>query len=137
MALTLEQYSDLVEACDALPGSGREKRRAARLTSRAPAAIIPMVDNKPGSPVNVQIRDLSPRGVGLLCNSDLPSNTPFILRLPRKNADPIAMLCTVCHGRLVAGGSYLIGAEFVCIYSGPAAHDNTANVQRIVQKVLS
>jgi PilZ domain len=137
MALTTEQFSSLLDANAPVVPGGREKRRAERQMSRTQAAMIPVVNGQPSSPVNVHIRDLSPRGVGLTHYAALERGSQFILRLARRGGEPLAMLCSVCHSRL-SGGAYFIGAEFVCVYTGSRvpAPSGTSDIDSIRQKIL-
>lgn len=132
MALTAEQFSQLIGG---IAGGRADLRRAERISREAPAAIIPLVDGRPGSPVSVRIRDLSPRGVGMMYHSTMERGTQFILRLARADNQLIPLLCHVCHSRKVVGGSYLIGAEFLCIYT-PSPGETPEDVDAIRRKIL-
>jgi hypothetical protein len=136
MNLSPEQFASVINSLQEPLGGESEKRRARRVLHRARVPII--VDG--GTPRErqavVTVRDLSPRGVGLLHNERLPRGTSFVMRIERAGGPRVQVLCTVAHCRLQRGGVYIIGAEFTCLISTPPP-PTADNLERIRRSVLS
>lgn len=114
--------SDFVEICGALSRQqaagdarrGSDQRGAARMAvERGVTVTVLGPDGKPGEPFTAVTRDISYAGLGLLSRQSLRHNTLLVVRLPRKDKEPLAMLCRAVHVRELAEGVYAIGAEFV------------------------
>ena len=82
-------------------------------------------------PLSVPVRDVSRGGLRFLMPRRLPLDTPFVLLLPRKNADQnattpavLAVECTVTYWQPVRRELFAIGAQFMRTHDGfvaPAA----------------
>jgi hypothetical protein len=127
MNLTAEQFAEAVAALqapgEAAPPAGGtalpvgERRRAPRVAHRGKASITLGDDPRGDVPTNVVVKDLSPRGVGIVHARRLRRGETFVLRLSRDDGQrrPVAILCTVAHCRQVDKSLYNIGAEFTCL----------------------
>src|SRR5687767_11037345 len=116
MHLTAKQFEHIVsplELGEKAPATN--KRRAMRVAHRCRTAITPITeDNRPQTPLNVMVRDLSPRGVCIVYDKEIPQGTNFILRLTRPEGLPVSILCMVAYCRSINESVYTIGAEFTC-----------------------
>ena len=114
--------TDFVEVCDALAAQhaagdarlGSEKRGGARMAVEHEVLVSTVApDGTAGESFTALTRDVSYAGVGLLQRHRVPRNSLLIVRLPRKDLEPLVMLCKAIHVREMAEGIYAIGAEFV------------------------
>jgi hypothetical protein len=98
----------------AAPGGGQEKRVGARMACEYEVLVATLnPDGTPGEAFTALTRDISFAGVALLQRMKIPQNSPIVVRLPRKDKEPLVMLCRAIHVRELADGVYAIGAEFV------------------------
>src|SRR5690348_13669081 len=104
MALTAEQFIEIVSAADK-PADGADApdaRRASRICIRANATIIPLSEGSQPNAISVQVRDLSPAGIGFLHEQKLKLDEQFALVLPRNNDTPSVILCAVAFWQPLA-----------------------------------
>lgn len=147
MNLNAEQFAEALHTLQqgegAAPAAGaeHEKRRATRVSHRGRASIALGDDPRSEVSTTVVIKDLSPRGVGIVHSQRLRRGSNFVLRLSRDEGQaPIAILCTVAHCRQVEKSLFTIGAEFTCVIGDgqlPSAPGRAADdLERIRRSVL-
>jgi hypothetical protein len=96
-------------------GDGAEGRRASRIQVEAQVSIWPIIDGSPGAVLTALARDLSLTGIGLFQTLPMKPKDQFVLRLPRRKAEPLLLLCEVAFVKTVADGLYGVGASFSSI----------------------
>lgn len=115
---------EFVEVCDALTqqraadhrrgSTGDDKRGGTRMAVEHEVLVATVnPDGSTGEAFTALTRDISFAGVGLFQRTKVPQNSLLVLRLPRKDMQPLVMLCKAIHVRELADGVYTIGAEFV------------------------
>lgn len=114
MKLSAEQFLELAASFGLTrPGRGHERRRAGRVELDATATCSLIEDGLVGEPRSVQVRDFSPRGLGLVFPEKLPPGSQFLLTLSRKSGGNVHILCTVVQCRPCKKG-FVVGAELTC-----------------------
>jgi hypothetical protein len=134
MLLSARQFAEIVEHLGGPPLSqGRaEQRRAVRVDRRAQITIIPVNENGPQTPVTVEMKNISSRGVGLVVRERrMKTGSQFLVRLAREGGQPVEFLCTVVHCRAADDGTFSVGAEFTCLAptAGPANPTEAARIR--------
>src|SRR5439155_23763020 len=84
----------------------REPR--ARLSGKVIMILIGS-DDKRSKPLSVRVRDLSPRGIGLLHTKPLAADSHFAIQLPCGNNAKITVVYTVRHCKTISPDLYSIG----------------------------
>ncbi len=125
MALTAKEFH---EVCHSLavctqPSDAANHRRARRMHYPGKATLLPMQDGQCQAPIEVQIVDLSCRGMRFLYHQALGRGTSFVLQLAADEGQGIHILCLVTRSQLWRGKDYSIGTEFVCTQTPPASKD--------------
>ena len=118
--------SDFVEVCQALAqqkaendaravaAGADEKRGGTRMTVEDRVIVATLhLDGTPAESFTALTRDISFAGIGLLQRKKLAQNTQIIVQLPRKDKEPLTILCKAVHVRELADGVYVVGAEFM------------------------
>ena len=118
----LASHHTMTEVARALrppPPRATESRRASRVRVRTPVMIL-VRDGAGVGAVHVQVRDLSPGGMGLFRARPMGLDEPFVAELPR-DADRAAvhMLCSVVYYEPIAEGLFSIGARFIRVLTPP------------------
>jgi len=124
--------------------SGNAARRVRpRVGLRCALTIIPYAHGACGRPVKAWTRDISLGGMGILTSISMKGGDQFIVQLPRPDAKPMILLCTVKNCAQLADGLYGVGATFSEIVrkeeSAPALpvdQAKAADIQRISQAIL-
>ncbi|HEX8916300.1 MAG TPA: PilZ domain-containing protein [Humisphaera sp.] len=141
MNLSADQFSAVMKSLEnPAPREETEKRRAPRVAHRARVPIVIEHGTPAERTTVVTVRDLSPRGIGLLHSDRLARGTPFMIRIDRKGGPAVCVLCTVAHCRLQPGGVYSVGAEFTCVLNKeqqPPAESVREDLERIRRSVLA
>jgi hypothetical protein len=137
MELTARQFAEMVNH---LKGPSRfggtsDQRRAPRVERHARIAIVPVADGQPRTPVSVDVKNVSSRGMGFVHNRKLKAGSQFLVKLPRQGGEPVEMLCTVVHCDPAGKGAYAVGAEFTCLSPSAGAADQ-ATSDRIRDSML-
>ncbi len=118
MNLASEQFAEIVAVMDrSVMGGKTDQRRAGRMEQHRRISIQPMVDEKPGQAVEVELLDFSTRGIGVLHTHAMACGEQFITRMERPGKPAVELLCTVAHSRPAGEGKHKIGAEFTCLIS--------------------
>src|SRR5438067_834409 len=110
MSLTYDQRSEIRMAFDEAYVEP-ERRRAARVKHQVDAEIVPWKRNRPGVPFTVTIEDFSPTGVGVVHSEPLPMSSDFVVKIPRPDNDPLAVLLTVVRNKPMEDGKFVVGME--------------------------
>ena len=65
-------------------------------------------------PMTVVVRDISRKGVGLLCPDEVEPGKAFMLKLRIKDADPVDLPCVVtrCERGGMGASNFVLGANF-------------------------
>lgn len=139
MELTARQFAEMVNH---LKGPSRfggtaDQRRAPRVERQSRIAIVPIADGAPRTPVSVDVKNVSSRGLGFVHNRRLKAGSQFLINLGPRGGEAVEMLCTVVHCDAAGKGVYAIGAEFTCLAptAGTGASDPTAS-ERIRNSML-
>ena len=115
MSLSAEQFIEAITSLTSDPiqdGADHEQRRQPRVGLRSRATIILLGEQAGSAAVSVQVRDLSPAGIGFLHEQKMNLDQQFALVLPRANDTPSVILCSVAFWQPLAGDCYAIGARF-------------------------
>jgi hypothetical protein len=138
MDLSADQFASMLASFNE-PIDEQDKRRAERVTHQCVVPIVLGYNTPEERQAMVTVRDLSPRGVGLISSKPLPRGEQFVLQLNGPGSAPSILLCTVAHCRKEGKKSYAIGAEFMCILDEAKTATDTANDEaaRIQQSMLS
>ena len=120
MELSTEQFSDAetaIRAASQRTADGRERRRAGRVPLNAvcPVSLDDRPPTKGETPLQLRVRDLSPRGFAGVFDRPLPHGAQFMVWLPRHGQTPLAVLCAVIHCKQIHSDLFQIGAEFTCV----------------------
>ena len=106
---------------------GDERRRAPRIDLNVKTHLL-LVGDRKGRPVEIELRDVSVRGMKFTYRQALPQDQQFLLAVPQLKGEPRLILCTVVHSRRLKDGAYTIGAEFTL----PLRHGKPATTRRRV-----
>lgn len=113
-------------------GGGTNRRRDARVGVRTLATVIPF-DAAGTLPLTVEVRDLSPGGVGFMHTRKMSLDEQFVVLLPSSAGTPVAVLCSVAYWQQVAAESYVVGARFTRVLrqggTAPEALDVAGRVE--------
>ena len=137
MELTARQFADMVNHLKGPSRFGGEQRRAPRVERQSRIAIVPVADGQPRTPVDVDVKNMSSRGLGFVHTRKLKPGSQFLVNLSPQGSAPVEMLCTVVHCDPAGKGVYAIGAEFTCLAptAGATAND-PATSERIKNSML-
>jgi hypothetical protein len=137
MELTARQFADMVNHLKGPSRFGGEQRRAPRVERQARIAIVPVVEGQPRTPVDVDVKNISSRGLGFVHTRKLKPGSQFLVNLSPQGAEPVEMLCTVVHCDPAGKGVYAIGAEFTCLApTARAAANDPGASERIRDTML-
>jgi hypothetical protein len=116
MELSADQFIKIVTSTtpDAKDAEA-DQRRSPRFGLRAQATIIPLCETSHPTAITIQVRDLSPAGIGFLHERKMSLDEQFALVLPRTGDTPSVVLCSVAFWQPLAGDLYAIGARFTRI----------------------
>jgi hypothetical protein len=138
MELTARQFAEMVNH---LKGPSRfggtsDQRRAPRTERQARIAIVPIADGQPRTPVNVDVKNVSSRGLGFVHDRKLKAGSQFLVNLAPQGSDAVEMLCTVVHCDAARKGVYAVGAEFTCLAPTAAAGAGDAASSEPIQETM-
>ncbi|HLL90757.1 MAG TPA: PilZ domain-containing protein, partial [Tepidisphaeraceae bacterium] len=105
----------LKEFVTTLAPADRDERRAQRVKLRTHVTLLVRGTDAAGDvqAVNVQVKDLSPGGIGILRSQRMNLDEPFIVQLPRPDGSGVPMLCAVAYWEPLAENLYGVGARFI------------------------
>ena len=135
MNLSHERFLRVLASLKAHDAITPEQRRNPRVGLQASVLIAPCDDDgcvesrsretAPGPAYSVRVRDLGSGGISFQHYHALPKGKPFILDLPERGEDgepaSVRLLCRVQHCRLTAEHQFVIGAQFIRLWTAPAA----------------
>lgn len=124
MELPADLFSELAEGARferVIPGSGAEKRTAARVQISMEASILRLNAGPNVKPMSAQIRDLSSRGIGIECGERFHVTEMFAIRFLRQDGTPVWVQCEVTRWLPVAQDRFAIGAKFEKLLTGAKA----------------
>ena len=90
-----------------------ERRRAPRIELRHKLRLLLVGDSADPS-VDVELRDISVRGMKFVTDKPLPRGRQFILAVPQMIGEPQLLLCTIVHSEVTDDAQISVGAEFTC-----------------------
>ncbi|HEY8666516.1 MAG TPA: PilZ domain-containing protein [Tepidisphaeraceae bacterium] len=114
MNLSAEEIAQMIEAVNTPRHARADKRRAPRVDHAGQVLIQRFADGRPLPAETVEIRDVSQRGICIVCRSAMEPAEQFVLALPRKSQTPVHFLSTVIHCEPMTNAFFRIGAEFTC-----------------------
>jgi hypothetical protein len=118
MDLSAEMFAEIVDHLKGSMVDGRNKRSTPRVGMRTLVTLKPLglqgQKNRPT--LTARVRDISPRGLGLLCDHALPVNSHFAIRLSGRsgksgNSGDLNIVCMVQYCKPLAENLYGIGAS--------------------------
>ena len=119
MQLSAEIFEQIVASLrEQDEAADSEKRRKPRVGLKAARVnIVPLnSEGQPESPVSVHVRDISSEGICISDHEAMRKGKRFIVRLPRTGvSEPVMLICTVKHCRMISDDKFDIGAEFETI----------------------
>ena len=119
----------MASLCEQEAAAESEKRRKPRVGLKAARVnILPLnSEGQPESPVSVHVRDISSEGICISDHEAMRKGKRFIVRLPRTGtSEPVMLICTVKHCRMISDDKFDIGAEFETICKSTQAADRPA-----------
>jgi hypothetical protein len=121
-------------------GVGAEARRQERTRVRTHVAILVRTTDGAGADVQtvqVQVRDISIGGIGILRRTSMHLDEPFIVTLPRGANQTIGVLAHVAYWEPLAEQLVGVGARFVRILSDDELRDPKRTLARAVMQAQS
>ena len=112
-----------------------EQRRRPRVGMRASVLVAPLdeASGEPGATYAVRVQDLSAEGASFQHFRLLRKGQEFVIDVPEalpesddhrrtegEAAGQLRILCRVIHCRMAAEHQFVIGAQFVRLWTGPA-----------------
>lgn len=139
MKFTESQFAELValmQARETRRQQRKDKRRADRAEIRVSVKISR--ESSPGAPVwqTVELRDLSPRGLRLVTNQEMPAGSSFLISLPTGRGGAEPLLCRVAHCEMLGNRTFTVGAEFIGHVQVQPILDESAEQMRIQRTIL-
>ena len=138
MNLSHERFLAVLASLKGTDGVTSEQRNVPRVGLRASAMIAPCPDARlidgrcldftgkdvePGPAFSVRVQDLSSGGISLQHFNALAKGKLFVVELPTGQEDgraaSVRILARVLHCRMTAEHCYLIGAQFVRLWTLP------------------
>jgi hypothetical protein len=130
-----EIFASLIPMGASTPLGGDDRRRAPRVEMRLKTRIL--LAGKPGKTIDIELRDLSVRGMKFVYSSPLKSGQQFVLTVPQMKDEPLPLLCTVVHSEEVEEGYVAVGAEFTCQLPRRGQRPAAGDAERIRNSILS
>jgi hypothetical protein len=129
LKLTAQLYKQILASLRSDSSSSRttEKRGQGRVGLRCSVDIIPSVPN--AKRINVWVRDISLRGIGIVSPVNLPEGTLFIAQLPSERESPLVVTYRVVHCHRINSDLYSVG----CILE-TAAFESSENPNKPAAK---
>jgi hypothetical protein len=113
MELSAEMFERTIRLIKGDGTTVKNQRRAhPRVGVCSHITIIPVEPSGVGQPVEVCTRDISRSGIGLISAQKMKIRSRFVVRFPRDNEKPLALLCTIKCCNQLSKGLYAIGAVF-------------------------
>jgi hypothetical protein len=115
MYLSAEQFIETVKSLtngEPKDGLAIDQRRQPRAGIQSVATIIPLSETAHPSAISIQVRDLSPAGIGFLHEHKMSLDEQFALVLPRQGDTPSVILCSVAFWQPLQKNLFAMGARF-------------------------
>ncbi len=112
------KFAEIVQLLGTQPAKQKsgEARRAPRTPCKAVLDIIPLHDGEPGTPIKIELIDISARGVGFMFDKDQTCGKTFVLLMPAPGKVRVPILTNVAHCRLSPDQQkHIAGGEFLCL----------------------
>jgi hypothetical protein len=141
MASFLEsKFAEILQFLSTTPPeqSKQERRRAPRTPCSVKLHVLPLIDGKQQPGFQIQVIDVSMRGIGFRMNIDQVIGDHFVIYLPVPGGALVPTHARVAHCRPHPDGGLICGAEFLGTVGEPApstAHSD-ATMQRIRSSIL-
>ncbi|HET6250466.1 MAG TPA: PilZ domain-containing protein [Tepidisphaeraceae bacterium] len=118
---------DSIVGCSSIRLEGRAAERRGQDRIRQPnrVHVIPMAHNIAPHPINAQVRDMSPEGIGLLLPRKLLPGDTLLIRLVSREMK-FWVYCDVTRVERVADGLFVTGATYDRIVSPMTGFDSHA-----------
>ncbi|HEX8912189.1 MAG TPA: PilZ domain-containing protein, partial [Humisphaera sp.] len=134
MNLSADTFVQIVQSLRSDGGgkNGREQRKNPRVGIRG-RVMISIGATQGSRPIQVNVRDLSAAGIGLLHNEPIPKGIEIVLLLPEANdVSRRAIVCQIRRVQQLSASLYSIGASFVRELPTVEAQPGTASRQAVV-----
>jgi hypothetical protein len=119
MQVSADMFKEMIERMSRGDAEPNDRRATPRVGIRAKVAIITEFASLE-KPVDVEVKDLSMRGVGFEHSLPLRKGGSLVLLLPSQDGTALSILCTVRQCRHVGVNQYSIGAEFRQVLGAPS-----------------
>lgn len=131
-----EIISGLSPTAEESPIRGHDKRRATRVGLRTRLKIVLVGRAGTQTPTDIELRDLSARGLRFVYEKPLNRGEQFVLALPCSKGGAVPVLCTVAHCEQLWSGGVSIGAEFTCVLPKRDDQNTHEETKRISNSIL-
>src|SRR5262245_38224476 len=125
MQLSTEDFRSLVESVRTMGGrrSG-DKRQHARSGADAKVTIVPLTNGAPRMAMQVAVRDVSRRGIGIRISKPMELGQEFILCLSLEGGEHTrTVICVVRRVKPLSTGKFEMGCEFTSEIQQPVPSD--------------
>jgi hypothetical protein len=128
--LSHERFVGLLASLKSRDGIETEQRRRPRVGLRASVLVAPLEESgEPGATYAVKVQDLSAEGVSFQHFRGLRKGQQFVIDVPESEDGPteaqeaggrLRILCRVIHCRSAGEHQFVVGAQFVRLWTTPA-----------------
>jgi hypothetical protein len=137
MQLSTEDFRSLVDSVRTLGGRIGDKRRHVRQGADGNVTIIPLNTGRDPIAMQVGVRDVSRRGIGIRYPKPIPVGQEFILCLTQDHGDYTrTVVCVVRRVKPLSTGKFEMGCEFASEVQPPVASDKVLKGLKKFQKKL-
>ena len=133
-----EMLQEIIATLVPAKADDRDARRQPRVRVRTHVAILTRnpVDGEVQT-VQVQVRDISAGGIGILRSQPMRLDEPFIAVLPRENQGPTAVLTQVAYWEPLAERLVSVGCRFNRILTDEEVQDAKRTLARAAARTES
>jgi hypothetical protein len=125
-----EMLQEIVSSLQPLQNDDRDARRQPRVRVRTHVAILVRSGQSDVQTVQVQVRDISAGGIGILRSQPMRLDEPFIALLPRNNQPDAAVLGQVAFWEPLAERLVAVGCRFHRILTAEEVTDAKRTLAR-------
>jgi hypothetical protein len=111
MRLSAEMFNTIVAGLKSDSRSAKDKRKEPRVGVAGDAPLVSVGEGGRRISGTVRVRDLSPTGIGIIFNQELPAKQRFVIQLLHEDNQPLWLVCKAAHCRAIDGGRFTIGAR--------------------------
>lgn len=121
MSANAARVQDMLLGWDflSIPEAETDLRQHARIHRKA-AVHIELGDDSGPTTLAAELKDLSPAGVGFLCNLAMDAGQRFCMELPLADGQRVTVACRAVNCRPASESVYRIGATFLRTIARPA-----------------